>query len=298
MRPRYFSFAVAPLLFAAGAVIAQQDHSQHRPATPHTEHRPTPQSGEHAVHADRRTEQQTESERAHVPPDPPSLVLGDMSNERMIELMQMEDDAPLGMIRIDELEGFRSDDDGFAWEAHAWYGTDYDKLWFKTEGDRIAGDTAARVELLWDRIVSAWWSAQGGVRRDVLEGTSRTWAAVGVQGLAPQFVEVEATLYLGEEGRTAARFSAERDVRITQRLVIQPQLELDLYGKDDPANDIGSGLSSVEVGLRVRYELIGEFAPYLGVNWERKLGDTADLARIAGEDPNEVFFVAGLRAWF
>src|SRR5690606_2027313 len=154
------------------------------------------------------------------------------------------------------LEGMSGDDDGFAWDAHAWYGTDYDKLWLKSQGERMAGETTSRIELLWDRIASGWWSVEAGVRHDVLEGPARRWAAVGVQGLAPQLVHAEATLYVGEQGRTAVRLSVERDLLITQRLILQPQLELAAYGKDDPANGIGSGLSDVGLGLRLRYELI------------------------------------------
>lgn len=302
MSARHALLTLAPLLLVAGTAAGQQDHSQHQPADPHAEHRqasPPSQTSEHDAHAQHRSQEPTESERAHVPPDPPALVLGPMSNARMIELMQMEDDAPLGMVRIDQLEAFSSDDDdGIAWEAHAWYGGDYDKLWLKTEGERISGETTARAELLWDRIVSPWWSLQLGVRHDFHEGPSRTWAAIGMQGLAPQFMEVEATLYVGEAGRTAARLSAERDLLITQRLVLQPQAELNAYGKDDAANGIGSGLSDVKVGVRLRYELIREIAPYVGVQWKGKLGETADFSRAAGHETDELSFVAGVRAWF
>lgn len=267
------------LLLVAGKVAGQEDHDTH------AQHRPA--------------REPTESERAHVPPDPPALVLGEISNERMIELMQMEDDAPLGMARLDELEGFRTQgENGIAWDADAWYGNDYDKLWLKTEGEHIGSDTEGRAELLWDRIVGAWWSVQAGVRRDFHDGPSRTWAAIGLQGLAPYFFGVEATFYVGEGGRTAVRISGESDVLLTQRLVLQPQFELNAYGKDDHVNGIGAGLSDLELGLRLRYEVIREVAPYIGVQWERRLGETADLTRAAGADSSDVFVVAGLRAWF
>lgn len=289
-------------LVVASSAIAQGDHSRHMTIDPHAAHRqPKPvQSAAHDEHAAHRPSgAQTESERAHVPPDPPSLVLGEMSNERMIELMQMEDDAALGMIRLDELEAFRIDDEtGLGWDVQSWYGTDYDKLWLKVEGERMADETQARAELLWDRIVSPWWSVQAGVRHDFLQGPARTWAAVGVQGTAPQFVEVEATIYVGEQGRTAARISAEHDLLITQRLVLQSQVEIAAYAMDDHANDLGAGLADLEIGLRLRYEIIREVAPYVGVRWVRELGKTADLARVAGRDDSELFAVAGLRAWF
>jgi copper resistance protein B len=247
----------------------------------------------------RTQETPTESERAHVPPDPPRNALGDMSEERMIELMEMEDNAPFGMILLDQLEWREVDnEDAQVWELQAWYGTDYNKIWFETEGDRAGGEEEGRVELMWDRIISPWWSLQGGVRQDFGEGPSRTWADIGIQGLAPYFFEVDAALYFGEQGRTAARFSGEYDMLLTQRLILQPEIEFELYGKDDPENGIGSGLSNMEAGLRLRYEIRREFAPYIGVHWERKFGQTADFARAEGEDESDFLFVAGLRAWF
>jgi copper resistance protein B len=286
-------FAVC-LWFSAGLALSAEDHSQHRAEPTRTD-----AVDPHAHHKQSQRETTTESERAHVPPPPPSLVMGPMSNERMIELMQMEDDAPLGMIAIDEIEWRALDGkDAQAWEAYAWYGTDYHKLWLKTAGERVDGEAAGRVELLWDRIFTPWWSLQVGLREDFSAGTSRTWAAIGAQGLAPYLFEVEAMLYVGEEGRTAGRFSAEYDMRFTQRLVLRPHVELNAYGSDDADNDIGSGLSELAVGLRLRYELRREFAPYVGMEWERKIGSTADLIRASGHDASELSFVAGLRAWF
>jgi copper resistance protein B len=223
----------------------------------------------------------------------------DMSKERMIELMQMEDDAPFSMVLLDQLEWREiNDNDAQVWELQAWYGTDYNKLWFETEGERVDGEEEGRVELMWDRIFTRWWSVQTGIRQDFGEGPSRTWLDLGIQGLAPYFSEFDAALYVGEQGRTAARVSIEYDMLITQRLILQPELEFELYGKNDPENGIGSGLSDAEVGLRLRYEIRREFAPYIGLHWERKFGRTADLARAHGEDDSDLLFVAGLRAWF
>jgi copper resistance protein B len=286
------------LLWFATTAFGQEQRSNTPSADPHAEHHQHGiEADEHAGH--RSNNEKTDSERAHVPPDPPSLVLGEMSNERMIDLMQMEDDAPLGTVRIHEIEAFRADDDnGIAWNVDAWYGGDYHKLWLKTEGERIHNDSAARAELLLDRIVTAWWSVQAGVRHDFLEGSSRTWAALGVQGLAPHLLDIEATFYLGEGGRTAVRIGSERDFLITQRLVLQPQIELNAYGKDDLANGIGSGVSDIELGLRLRYELIREVAPYVGMQWQRTFGQTRSLQRAAGADPSEMSLVAGLKIWF
>jgi copper resistance protein B len=203
------------------------------------------------------------------------------------------------MVAFDQLE-WRDSDAGDAtfWDGRAWFGNDYDKALLKTEGERLDGEYEGSAELLWDHVISRWWSLQGGVAHDFGEGPSRTWAAVGVQGLAPYWFEVEAFAYVGEEGRTAANFTAEYEMFLTQRLVLQPKLELKLYGKDDPANGIGSGFSTTEFGLRLRYEIRREFAPYLGVVWSQKFGETADLARDHGNDADELQLVAGLRVWF
>ena len=280
--------AIAAAIFVQPAIGAE-DHSRHTRESPPIE--------EHAHHAS-ASDQPTESERAHVPPPPPQHFMHDMSSERMIELMQMEDDAAVGMVLLDQLEWREIEgDDAQVWDLQASYGGDYSKLWFESEGERV-DDEEGRAELLWDRIVSSRWSVQAGVRQDFSAGPSRTWAALGVQGLAPYFFEVDAALYVGEQGRTAARFSGEYDLLITQRLILRPEVELDVYGKDDPENGIGSGLSSVAVGLRLRYEIRREFAPYVGLQWERRFGATADLVRDRGRDVSDLVLLAGLRAWF
>jgi copper resistance protein B len=275
-------------MLSAGAFAAEQDHSQHQhqPQVPQHQHDHASIGGE-----------PTESERAHVPPPPPQHVMGEMSKEHMSEMMQMEDDAAFLLIQLDQFE-WRDTEAAKAWEARAWYGGDYDKLWLETEGKSVAGEESGRIELLWDRIVTKWWSLQAGLRQDFGAGPSRTWAAVGVQGLAPYFFEVDAALYVGEQGRTAARLSAEYDLLITQRLILQPRFELEAFGKKDLENGIGSGLSDLELGLRLRYELRRELAPYVGAHWERKLGNTADVSRAAGRDASDLSFVVGVRAWF
>jgi copper resistance protein B len=310
-RANLFLSAISCALCASVAHGAE-DHSRHQPAVNQQDqstqeppaqndghaghHMHVPHPPEHSKAADGTP---TESELNHVPPPPPEHAMGAMSNEQMIELMQMEDNAPVGMVLVDQLEWQQIDNaDALLWEAQAWYGDDYNKAWFKAEGEAIDGEYEGRNELLWDRIVSRWWSVQAGVRHDFSEGPSRTWAAFGAQGVAPYWFEVEAAVYVGEEGRTAVRGAAEYDIRFTQQLILQPEIEFNAYGKDDPANGIGSGLSDLEVALRLRYEIRREFAPYIGVAWTRLFGETADLARADDRNDDELQFVAGVRAWF
>jgi copper resistance protein B len=243
---------------------------------------------------------QGQSEREHVPPDPPRTHVHDMSYAQMVEMMGMDDRKKFGKVMLDRIE-WRDGEDGseYAWDASAWYGGDFHKAWLATEGERGAGTTHhSRLELGWDRIVSAWWSVRAGVRHDGGEGPSREWLGAGFAGLAPGFIETEASVYLGEDGRTALRLKFERDVLFTQRWVLQPELELDAYGKDDPGRLIGAGLSEVSFGLRLRHELRREFAPYIGIAWSWKPGESGDLAEAAGGRDSEFTALAGLRAWF
>ena len=292
-------FCTLILVLCAAAAASAEDpahagYEQHPPA------QETPQAHQGHEHAQSEANSEpTESESGHVAPDPPQHPMHEMSSERMIELMQMEDDAPFSLLLFDELEWHEKNNmDAVHWDAEGWYGTDYNKAWLRSEGNGIEGEYEGLAELFWDRIVGRWWHAQAGVRHDFGEGPSRDWIGLGVQGLAPHWFEVEATLYFGEQSRTAARFSGEVELLITQRLILQPKIEFDLYGKDDPQNAIGSGLADSEIGLRLRYEIRREIAPYVGVVWTRSYGDTADFARAAGDEVDELRFVAGLRLWF
>jgi len=270
------------LALSTGLAQGAEDHSEHQ------QHQALPQA-----------DQPGESELQHVPPDPPRHPMHDMPDEKMTDLMAMDDTAAAGMVLLDQLEWRQTgNQDALYWDGQAWFGNDYNKVKLKSEGERIAGDSEARTELLWDRIFARWWSMQAGVRHDFGEGPSRTWAAFGVQGLAPYWFEVEATAYVGEQGRTAARFSAEYELLITQRLILQPKIEISLYGKSDPQNGIGSGLAESDIDLRLRYEFRREFAPYVGLVWTHSYAGTADLARAAGHDDDDLQIVAGLRVWF
>jgi copper resistance protein B len=229
----------------------------------------------------------------------PSAQMQGMSYGEMARMMEMNDAAAFGKLLVDQFEWRTGEGaQGPAWDAQGWYGSDYNKAWIKTEGVRLGSVTEdARAELLWDRIFSRWWSSQLGGRHDFGNGPARDWLALGVEGLAPYFFQIEATAYLGDAGRTAARLRAGYELLLTQRILLQPELEVNAYGKDDPERTIGAGFSDLQLGLRLRYEIRRECAPYVGVAWFHRLGKTADLAREAGQDPSVLQFVAGLRFW-
>ena len=215
--------------------------------------------------------------------------------------LDMHDNPPVAMLLLDRLELVHPRDGGNAVviDGQAWYGTNFNKLWLKFEGDRSEGRLQdLRTEALWDHAVATYWDTQVGVRHDFGVGPGRTWAAFGIEGLAPYWFETQATFYVGQSGRTAARVEFEYEELLTQRLILQPRLEANFYGTDDPQRGIGSGLSDVEAGLRLRYEIRREFAPYVGVVWTQNFGRTADFARTKGERADDLQFVAGFRIWF
>ena len=209
-------------------------------------------------------------------------------------------DRPINwFVLFDQLEWQGGDSGSFNLENTSWIGGDINRLWIRAEAesDNDAVEAAA-VHALWGRSFSRWWDFVAGVRQDFRPGDPQTWAAFGIQGLAPYWFEIEATGYLGAGGRTHARIEAEYDLLLTNKLVLQPLGGLELYGKSDPERGIGAGLSSIEAGLRLRYEIRREFAPYLGITWDRKLFGTADLARDNGEQVGAARLAFGVRTWF
>ena len=201
---------------------------------------------------------------------------------------------------IDRLETWHADNGGaFEWGAQSWVGTDLNRLRLRTEGARTNGRTEqADLEVLYSRSVATWWDVVGGVRHDFKPGAPQDFAAIGVVGTAPYKFDVEATAYLGQAGQTAARVDVEYETLLTNRLILQPRVEVNLFGRDDARRGVGSGLSTAEVGLRLRYEVTRRFAPYIGVTRERAFGGTATFRRNAGQATNDTRFVAGLRIWF
>lgn len=212
----------------------------------------------------------------------------------------MEDDPLLAAIMLDQMEvRDAAGDNTLSWDGEGWLGRDLHKIWFKIDGERTAGNTdEAELQFLYSKAIARYWDFQVGVRHDIEPSPSRSWVAVGLKGLAPYFFDIDAAAFIGESGRIAFRFEAEYELLLTQRLIITPDLEINLYGQSDPGAGVGSGLSAIETGLRLRYEIRREFAPYIGVNWSRLLGNTEDIAKIAGKDASEVQLVIGLRARF
>jgi copper resistance protein B len=281
--------AIALSLAVAAAPAWSQDHSHHAP--PPTTQSPA-QSHDHAA--------MTHDATAPIEPIPP---VSDADRAAAFPpLAHGMHHAPEwnSFVLIDRLEAVDLDHGrGEAWEAQAWFGNDLDRLWLRSEGERERGRTeSADLEVLYGRSVSAWWDVVAGLKHDFKPGESRDWLAFGVQGMAPYKFEVSATAYVGEGGATAARLEAEYEALLTNRLILQPRAEMELSGEDDPERGIGSGLSTLEAGLRLRYEFTRRFAPYVGVAWERAYGGTADHRRDDGEPVVDTPLVAGLRLWF
>ncbi len=217
-----------------------------------------------------------------------------------VDVSAVHDTAVNYFVLFDQLE-WQGDETGGGvnWDSKGWIGGDRDRLWFRAEGqaeDGHLGDVEAH--LLYSRAVARWWDVVVGLRQDLRPGPAQSWLALGVQGLAPYWFEVEATAYLGAGGQTAARFEAEYELLFTNRLVLQPLVELNLYGKTNAERGIGAGVSAFDAGLRIRYEFRREFAPYVGVIWTNAFGKTADFAAAAGETTDGRRLVAGLRLWF
>ena len=186
-------------------------------------------------------------------------------------------------------------------EGQGWWGTDENQLWIKSEIDYDLDTSSfeeAELQALWSRPIARYFDVQAGLRHDFEPGPSRTYAVAGIQGLAPYWFEVDVAVFLSEEGDLSARVEAEYEFLLTQRLILQPRTELNFAAQDIPELETGAGLSTAELGLRLRYEFDRQFAPYIGVNWKASSGETADYARARGDDTETLSFVTGIRLWF
>lgn len=208
-----------------------------------------------------------------------------------------KDDPIVTMIRVDQLE--ITDNNNSAWNLQGWSGKDLHKLWFKTEGERGDGNiNEAEVQFLYSRAIAPYWDLQVGWRHDIKPKPARNWLAFGVQGLAPYFFETDIAAFIGERGNVGLRIKFEYEVMLTQKWVLSPEFEANVFSKNDRNVAIGSGLSDITTGLRLRYEINREFAPYIGIEWTKKFSDTASFAKLEGEKISQSYWLLGIKAWF
>ncbi|MBF6560743.1 MAG: copper resistance protein B [Candidatus Binataceae bacterium] len=212
------------------------------------------------------------------------------------------DNQIIGHVLFDQLEGrTNGPDNEFRWDGQGWIGTDMNKLWFKSEGFVENGQASdGDTEALYDRPLPflRYFDAQAGVRYDLDSDPGRTWGAIGIEGLAPYFFDFEPTFYFSDRGRVAGRLTGSYDLLITQRLILQPQIEMNFYSKSDPSRSIGSGLSDLDTGLRLRYEISRKFAPYIGFAYTQTFGETATFTRDNGGIVHDPRFIFGVRLWY
>jgi copper resistance protein B len=189
---------------------------------------------------------------------------------------------------------------GYRWDGEASFGGDINRLFLKSEGEGSGrgGIEAAEVQALYSRAISPYFNLQAGVRQDIDPTPARTYATVGFEGLAPYWFEVSGAVFVSTRGEVLGRLEGYYDQRLTQRLILQPRVELNLAAQNTRQIGIGSGVSNAELGLRLRYEITRQFAPYVGVSYDHKLGTTADYARARGEQPGGVTMILGVRRWF
>lgn len=284
----------------------QMDHGAHQP--PAAPDAPTAAENPHAGHGAPAAAAAADAE---VPRGTPPPVPADHAAEAFYDpavmararaaMLRESGGMTFSQLMIDRLE-YRAlkGGDGYHWEGEGWIGGDINRLAIKSEGE---GDVrgaleSAEVQALYSRAIDPWWNLVAGVRHDIRPDPQRTYATIGIEGLAPYWFEVEGQAFLSTRGDVHLRLEGSYDQRLTQRLILQPAAEVNVALQDVPELGIGSGLSSVEMGLRLRYEFAREFAPYVGVNWERSFGDTARFARAAGDGASATSLVMGIRLWF
>lgn len=307
---------------------AHQGHAQGEPApTPAPAPAPTPsQTDPHAGHVMRDAAADPHAGHAMPPPPadappspgpemetppPPEAGSGppraadaiwgaDAMRASRRELQQTHGDYPLSWFQVDRLEARIGDGaDGHLWDLQGYHGGTASRFWFKSEGGGDFGARAddAEFQALYARAIAPFFDLQAGIRHDIA-GPDTTHAVVGIQGLAPYMFEIDAALFLSHRGDLTARVEAELDQRITQRLIVQPRVEANLAAQDIAQLGVGAGLDSIDVGVRLRYEFVREFAPYIGIEQSWRTGRGADFARAAGDDPSATRLVLGVRAWF
>ena len=294
MKRLMMSTVIVAFVLAAGvpnAAAQHEEHQQQKPAQP--EQKPAAEGAvDHSQH---------QRLSIQLPPFIPPITEEDRKAAFPdVEGHAVHDRALNYFVLLDQLEWQLVEGGaGIGLDSKGWVGWDRDRFWFRAEGEGEHGRIGeAEAHLFYGRQFSRWWDVVAGVRQDVRPGPSRTWAAIGVQGLAPYWFDVELTGYVGAEGRTHFRGEVEYELLLTNRLVLQPLVEVEVFGKSDPERGIGAGVSTTEAGFRLRYEFRREFAPYVGVIWNKHFGATADFAEAAGEETGGARFVTGVRLWF
>jgi len=216
------------------------------------------------------------------------MVLGTLSHAGM------GDDPLLSMLTIDRFEQQGNNEKNIAWDTNLWIGKDLNKIYFYTEGEKPKdGTVKSENQLVYSRAISPYWDIQFGVGYDKTQTDSQTWGVIALQGLAPYFFETRGALLIGNDGNIGLRLDAEYEALLTQKLILTPRISANLYSKDNIPMGLGKGLSNLTAGMRLRYEIRREFAPYIGLEWSKNFGNTADISPL-----NETYAVAGVRIWF
>jgi copper resistance protein B len=310
---RFALLALAPLLTAAPAAAQPAEHGQMpgmTMAAPPAASAPAPPPATMPGMTTAPASPASPVAGAAPPQTPPPSWSGDYAADRYFDPAVM---AHARTMARDEMGGMRFSKvmlnlfeyqtggkaDGYRWDGQAWFGGDINRLVVRSEGEGSVkeGLDGGEVQALYSRAVGRYLDVQGGVRQDFAP-RARTYLTVGAQALFPFWFDVSGALFVSTQGDVLARTEGTYDFRLTQRLVLQPRAELNFAVQNIPDMRTGSGLSNAELGLRLRYEVRREFAPYIGVSWDRKVGKTADYVRAAGEDPAAARFVVGLRTWF
>lgn len=308
IRPAMIALPLLAMLAPAAPAWAQHaDHSGHG-TPPKQEEQPAEDhsqmdhgSEDAAVSPGPEMETPAPSEAGSGPPRAADAIWGaDVMAHARHKEHGTHGDFPVFWFQGDRLEAqIRDGKDGYLWDVQGYYGGPTSRFWFKSEGEGSFGEKPddAEVQALWSKAIDPFWDLQLGARQD-LAGPKTSHAVAGIQGLAPYMFEVDAALFLSHRGDLTARIEGELDQRITRRLILQPRGELSLSAQDIPRLGIGAGIDKVEIGLRLRYEIIPEFAPYIGIEQSWRLGNSADFARTAGEKANATSLVLGVRFWF
>ena len=291
MRMALYLALLLPALALAQHIEEEAPEAYQDPRVETPEHHHTDEPAEHSEHGHAHDDR--------LPAYRQNEVSGhSLMDDNDFPLPHMMDDDAFWMIMVDELEVAHSDSETAAgWDAEAWWGPDLHRIWFKTEAEREHSEFEdLELQLLYSRAVSPFWNLQVGLRHDV-EPESRQWLALAAEGLAPYWFHSEASLFVTDGGQAELRLEADYELLLTQRLILTPDIEVSLFAEDEPHLGMGAGLSSAELALRLRYEIRREFAPYLGIRYERLFGDTRDLASDAGEASSDWALLAGLRFW-